>query len=69
MSTQEMLKERAEYKYGFSTNIEMESFPKGLTEETIRQISSIKKEPAFLLEFRLKAFQNGSAWKNPTGPI
>ena len=65
MSTQELLKERAEYKYGFSTTIETESFPKGLTEETIRQLSAIKKEPAFLLEFRIKAFHKWLKMEEP----
>ena len=56
MSTEELLKEREDYKYGFVTDIETESFPKGLYEETIRAISAKKNEPDFLLEFRLKAF-------------
>jgi Fe-S cluster assembly protein SufB len=46
-----------EYKYGFTTDIEMESIPKGLSEETVRLISAKKKEPSFLLEFRLKAYR------------
>ena len=46
-----------EYKYGFTTNVETDSIPKGLNEETIRTISAKKNEPAFLLEFRLKAYQ------------
>ena len=45
------------YKYGFRTEIESESLPKGLTEDTVRAISTKKKEPNFLLDFRLKAFQ------------
>ncbi len=65
MSTEELLKERAEYKYGFVTPIEMESLAKGLTEETVRAISAKKNEPAFLLEFRLKAF---AKWKEMTEP-
>src|SRR5690242_2713361 len=55
----------ADYKYGFTTPIETESIPKGLSEETIRLISSKKNEPSFLLEFRLKAFQR---WKEMTPP-
>ena len=39
-----------EYKYGFTTEIETESIPKGLSEETIRLISAKKKEPSFLLD-------------------
>jgi Fe-S cluster assembly protein SufB len=47
------------YKHGFVTNIESDVAPKGLSEDTIRMISSKKKEPAWLLEFRLKAYR---AW-------
>jgi Fe-S cluster assembly protein SufB len=65
MSTEELLKERAEYKYGFVTEIEMESFPKGLTEETVRAISQKREEPAFMLEFRLKAFARWQTMEEP----
>lgn len=54
-----------EYKYGFVTDVEAEAFPKGLNEDVIRQISAIKKEPAFVLDFRLKAFQH---WLKMTEP-
>lgn len=56
MSTEELLQERASYKYGFVTEIESETFPKGLSEEVIRAISAKKNEPKFLLDFRLKAY-------------
>lgn len=46
----------SDYKYGFSTDIEMEMAPVGLTEETVRFISAKKNEPEFLLQWRLKAF-------------
>ncbi len=65
MATQELLDSRADYKYGFVTDIESETFPKGLTEETVRAISAKKNEPAFLLEFRLKAF---TKWKEMEAP-
>lgn len=45
-----------EYKYGFTTDLETESFPKGLSEEIIKKISKIKNEPQFMLDFRLKAY-------------
>ena len=45
-----------EYKYGFRTEIEKESLPPGLSEETIRRASALRGEPDFLLDFRLKAF-------------
>jgi Fe-S cluster assembly protein SufB len=46
-----------EYKYGFSTEVETDSLPKGLNEGIIRAISAKKGEPDFLLEFRLKAYK------------
>ena len=66
MSTQELLKERAEYKYGFVTQIETEQFPQGLNEEIIRALSQKKNEPAFLLDFRLKAFAHWQQMQEPT---
>jgi len=54
-----------EYKYGFTTDIETETIAKGLTEDTIRFISSKKGEPSFMLEFRLNAFKN---WKTMEMP-
>lgn len=47
-----------EYKYGFYTDIEMDTAPKGLTEDTIRFISAKKNEPEWMLDFRLKAFKH-----------
>ena len=44
-----------EYKYGFVTDIEAETAPRGLKEETIRFIAAKKNEPDWLLEWRLKA--------------
>ena len=45
------------YKHGFVTDIESDVAPKGLNEDTIRLISAKKNEPAWLLEFRLKAYE------------
>jgi Fe-S cluster assembly protein SufB len=56
---------KSEYKYGFVTDIETETFPKGLNEKIIRKISSVKKEPDFLLEFRLKAYRHWLKMKMP----
>ena len=53
------------YKWGFSTDIEMDIAPKGLTEDTIRLISARKNEPEWLLEWRLKAF---AAWQTMAEP-
>jgi len=57
MSTIEALANR-EYKYGFVTDIESETVPRGLTEETVRMISTKKDEPEWMLEWRLKSFRN-----------
>jgi Fe-S cluster assembly protein SufB len=57
--------ENQEYKYGFTTDIESENAPKGLTEDTIRLISSKKEEPEWLLEYRLKAFRIWQEMKEP----
>ena len=51
-----------DYKYGFSTDIENIQAPKGLNEDVIKFISNIKKEPAWMLEFRLKAFERLQIW-------
>ncbi len=47
-----------EYKWGFVSDIESESVPKGLSEETVRMISAKKNEPEFMLEWRLKAYRH-----------
>jgi len=54
-----------EYKYGFTTDVEYEDFPKGLNEDIIRELSARKEEPEWMLEFRLKAFR---AWKEMEEP-
>ncbi|MGE0222836.1 MAG: Fe-S cluster assembly protein SufB [Acetobacteraceae bacterium] len=46
------------YKWGFETNIEMDLAPKGLNEDIIRLISARKEEPAWMLEWRLKAYES-----------
>jgi Fe-S cluster assembly protein SufB len=55
-----------EYKYGFVTEIETETIPKGLSEETIRLISAKKYEPDWMLEFRLRAFRRWLEMKEPS---
>src|SRR6267154_4524894 len=47
-----------EYKYGFVTDVEADSAPPGLNEDIIRLISAKKKEPEFMLQWRLKAYQH-----------
>ena len=53
------------YKYGFVTEVETDSFPKGLNEEVVRAISAKKNEPEFLLQFRLKAYRRWLEMKEP----
>jgi Fe-S cluster assembly protein SufB len=54
-----------DYKYGFSTDIENTRAPKGLNEDVIKFISNIKKEPQWMLDFRLKAFERFKLLKEP----
>ncbi|RMF08116.1 MAG: Fe-S cluster assembly protein SufB [Alphaproteobacteria bacterium] len=54
------------YKYGFVTDIESELAPKGLNEDIVRFISAKKKEPDWLLEWRLKAYRRWLRMKEPT---
>ncbi len=54
-----------EYKYGFVTDIESDVAPKGLNEDIVRLISAKKREPAFMLEWRLKAYRG---WLKMTEP-
>lgn len=56
---------RSDYKYGFTTQVETESFPKGLNEDVIRALSAKKNEPAFLLDFRLKAYKRWLEMEEP----
>lgn len=54
------------YKYGFVTEIETESAPRGLNEDIIRLISSKKNEPEWMLEYRLKAYRHWLTMTEPT---
>ncbi len=64
--TVETVGEVEKYKYGFSTDIESEKAPLGLTEDTVRFISAKKNEPAWLLEWRLAAFRRWLTMTEPT---
>ncbi len=57
-----------EYKYGFVTDIEADTIPRGLNEEIIRMISAKKQEPEWMLQWRLKAFKYWLTMKEPTWP-
>lgn len=54
------------YKYGFVTDIEADTAPKGLNPDIIRQISKKKGEPTWLLDYRLKAFEFWQTMKEPS---
>jgi Fe-S cluster assembly protein SufB len=54
-----------EYKYGFVTDIESDSLPPGLDEGVIRTISARKREPEFMLEWRLRAYRHWLGMKEP----
>lgn len=56
---------QGEYKYGFVTDVENDTIPKGLNEDVVRMISQKKNEPEFMLEFRLKAFRHWQTMKMP----
>lgn len=55
----------SEYKYGFTTDIETDSFAKGLNEDVVRALSKKKNEPEWLLEFRLKAYRHWLTMSEP----
>ena len=57
--------ESAEYKYGFTSDIETETFARGLDESVVRMISARKGEPEWLLEMRLKAYRHWLTMKVP----
>jgi Fe-S cluster assembly protein SufB len=66
-----------EYKYGFVTEVDADTIPRGLNEDIIRMISAKKKEPAFMLEWRLRAYRHWAKlekaeaepkWANVTYP-
>jgi Fe-S cluster assembly protein SufB len=54
-----------EYKWGFVTDVEAESVPKGLSEDTVRLISAKKEEPSFMLDWRLKALRHWQTMEEP----
>lgn len=60
------MSENYEYKYGFTTDIEMETVPKGLSEDILRLISAKKNEPEWVLNYRLKAYRHWLTLTEPT---
>ena len=57
-----------EYKFGFVTDIDADTLPKGLNEETIRQLSAKKNEPEWMTEWRLKAYRHWLTMEDPKWP-
>jgi Fe-S cluster assembly protein SufB len=53
------------YKYGFVTDIEADTLPRGLNEDIVRLISAKKNEPQFMLDFRLAAYRHWLTMKAP----
>ena len=58
----------SEYKYGFTTDVETDTAPPGLSEDIIRLISRKKNEPEFMLEWRLKAYRHWLTMEEPKWP-
>ncbi len=67
MSFKDKVKE--EYKYGFTTDIGTQEFPKGLSEDVVRLISAKREEPEWLLEYRLKAYRKWLTMKEPNWAV
>ena len=69
-STKDTIQQRIDqdYKWGFVTDIEAESTPPGLNEDTVRFISAKKNEPKWMLDWRLKAYRDWLKMKEPKWP-
>jgi Fe-S cluster assembly protein SufB len=59
---------QSEYKHGWTIELDMETLPKGLSEDTVRWISAKKNEPEWMLEWRLNAFKTWLGMKEPRWP-
>lgn len=57
---------QSQYKYGFHSDIDADTFPKGLNEDIIRAISARKEEPEWMTEYRLRAYRHWLTIKEPT---
>jgi Fe-S cluster assembly protein SufB len=64
--TVETVEEAGKYKYGFTTDIESDLAPKGLSEDIVRFISAKKNEPEWMLEWRLDAYRRWLTMEEPT---
>jgi Fe-S cluster assembly protein SufB len=54
-----------EYQWGFTSDIDADALPKGLSEDIVRRISAFKKEPTWLLDWRLKAYRHWTTMEEP----
>lgn len=61
-----LTQESSQYKYGFHSDIESDTFPQGLNEDIVRAISARKGEPDWMTEYRLRAFRHWKTMKEPT---
>src|SRR5690349_7694071 len=70
MTSQTAVEEMAnqEYKYGFVSDVDADSFPAGLSEEVIARLSAVKNEPEWMLEWRLKGYRHWLTMTEPTWP-
>ncbi len=70
MDENEIIEERikSDYKWGFTTDIENDTVPKGLNEDTVRLISQKKEEPEWMLEWRLEAYRHWLTMTEPKWP-
>jgi Fe-S cluster assembly protein SufB len=59
---------KSDYKYGFTSNIDTETIPKGLNEDVVRMISAKKEEPEFMLQWRLESFRKWKEMVEPNWP-
>ena len=68
MSDNQQIKKllHSDYKLGFETLVQSDTFPKGLDENVIKAISKKKNEPSWLLEFRLKAYKRWQKMEEPS---
>src|SRR5512147_937173 len=57
---------QSEYKAGFVTDIDQETFPPGLSEDVVRRLSAVKGEPEWMTEWRLKAYRHWLTMKEPS---
>ena len=63
---QDTIDSASDYKYGFHSDIESETFPVGLNEDIVRAISAKKEEPEWMTDYRLKAYRHWCTLQEPS---